>query len=88
MEKIKRKLIINILASMVIVVGVLTFYSTFSMNTEYVFESDVYSINDGYIEDISINTSIDLYYKYFDIDNCSIKVMDKNNNETSTKKQR
>lgn len=84
MNKAKRRLIINILAGMVIVVSVLTFYSTFSMDTEYVFKSDVYDISDGYIEGISINTSIDLFYKYFDMDNCSIKVMDKDNKEVSS----
>lgn len=79
MGKTKVKLIINILVGFVIVACVLTFYNTFSLDTEYKFESAVYDIGDGYIENVSSNTSVELYLKYFDVDNCSISVVDKNN---------
>ena len=81
MLKGKKQLIISIFMGIVIVFGVLTFYSTFSLNNNYRFESLVYDIKDNYIMNISSNTSISLYYKYFEIDNCSIKVVDRNNDE-------
>lgn len=79
--KVKRKLFFNILVGIVIVFCVLTFYSTFSMDNNYKFESMVYDIEDNYIKNVSSNTSVELYYKYFDMEDCSIKVVDKNNDE-------
>lgn len=84
MWKIKARMITNILVGFVFVVFVLNFYNTFSMNTEYSFSSSVYNVGEDYIEGISVNTSLELYLKYFDIDNCSIKVVDKNNKELSS----
>ena len=81
MWKTKRRLILNILVGFIFVGVILTFYSTFSFDNEYDFSSVVYKIDGGYIKDISVNTSVELFVKYFDMDNCSIKVMDKNNEE-------
>lgn len=76
MFKMRKKLIINILVGLVFVGVVLTFYTTFSLDTEYVFGSVVYDIGDDYITLVSPNTSVGLFYKYFDMENCSIKVFD------------
>lgn len=81
MWKTKKQLIINILVGLIFVGVVLTFYTTFSMDTDYSFESDVYDINDKYIKNISVNTDIALFIKYFDLDNCTIKVFDINDEE-------
>lgn len=81
MDKTKRRMVFNILFGLVCVFVVLSFYGTFSLNTDYKFVSDVYSVKDGYIEGISVNTSVDLFKKYFDVSNCSIKVVDRDNNE-------
>lgn len=79
--KIKRRGIFNILTGLIVVFFVLTFYSTFSLDTSYVFESKFYDISNDYINGISPNTSIELYNKYFDMDNCYIKVVDLDNND-------
>lgn len=84
MLKNKKKLIIDVLIGFVFLFIVLSFYSTFSMDTEYKFESMVYDIEDKYIMNVSVNTSVDLYKKYFDIDNCVIKVVDLDNNEITS----
>ena len=84
MDKVKRRLVFNILLGLVCVLVVLSVYSTFSLNTDYKFVSDVYLVNGGYIEGISVNTSVDLFKKYFDVSNCSIKVMDRENNEITS----
>ena len=84
MWKTKGRTILNILVGVVFVVVIFNFYNTFSMDTEYSFLSSVYNIGDEYIEGISVNTSVELYLKYFDIDNCSIKVVDENNKELSS----
>lgn len=80
----KKKIVVNVLIGLVFLFGVLTFYSTFSMDTDYVFDSLVYDIEDGYIEGISPNTSIELYLDYFDLENCSIEVVGANNEELLT----
>lgn len=81
MLKAKKKLIANVLIGLVFIFVILSFYNTFSMDTEYQFESMVYDIEDAYIKNVSVNTSVELYKKYFDIDNCVIKVVDKGNKE-------
>lgn len=83
MDKKRKVMIINIVVGMVFLVIILTFYNTFSLEDGYRIESIVYEINNNYISNISPNTSIDLFKKYFEIDNCYIKVMDSNNNEVT-----
>ena len=81
MFKTKRKLIINILFGIIFVLVILSFYTTFSLDNDHKFESLVYDIDDSYIKNVSTNTSIELYSKYFDMNKCSIKVVDLNNEE-------
>lgn len=77
--KIKKRSVFNVLIGLIVIGCMFTFYTTFSMNNNYKFESKFYNIEDNYIKGISSNTSIELYSKYFDMDNCSIKVIDENN---------
>lgn len=57
----------------------ISFYATFSLNEGvYSFKSLVYNIGDNYIEDVSVNTEVSLFYKYFDLDNCRIEVVNSN----------
>ena len=79
MNGVKKKLIVNIFVGFVIIFFVLTFYNTFSLSNDYKFDSMVYDVDNGYIKDISVNTTVELFVKYFDINNCSISVVDKNN---------
>ena len=65
--RISSKLVVNIFVGVLFVIGILTFYNTFSFDNEYVFDSLVYDINNGYINGVSSNTSVGLYYKYFDM---------------------
>lgn len=77
----KVKMGLNVFIGLIFLFIVYSFYTTFSMDTDYKFESVVYDINDNYIENVSPYTSVDLYYKYFEMDDCSIKVYDSNNEE-------
>lgn len=55
----------------------ITFYSTFSLvDNDLEFESLIYDIGEEYIEDISVNTDVSLFFKYFDIKNGHIEVVD------------
>lgn len=77
----KRKLLFNILVGIIFLACVLTFYSTFSLEDDYKFESEVYDIHGGYIDMISPYTSVDLFTNYFDVSDCYIKVVDRANKE-------
>lgn len=84
MEKINKKkfrMIFNVVIGIVFVLVIYNFYTTFSLESDYQFASLVYQINDNYIEGVSPYTEVDLFYKYFDMENCSIKVMDNDNQE-------
>jgi len=73
-----KKIIKPLLVSIIFIGITVLFYSNFSLATNYQFTSNNYKINNGYIYNISPNTTIELYKKYFDINNYKIKV------ETST----
>ena len=60
---------------------VLTFYTTFSLEDSYLFGSVVYQIGDGKIDGISPYTEIGLFRDYFDLENCNIRVVNKENEE-------
>ncbi len=77
----KQKTIISIIIGGIFLGIVLTFYTTFSLEEEYLFQSPVYSIKDNFIEGISPNTDIELFYHYFDLEDCSLKVLTNGNNE-------
>ena len=76
-NKIK-KLSLSIVFGFLFMFVILTFYNTFSLEDGYLFDSEVYNIDGNYILGISSKTDIDLFYKYFDLDNCSIEVVDEN----------
>lgn len=83
MSKKSKVMIINVVVGLIFLIIIFAFYSTFSLEDGYKIESIVYNIEDNYISDISPNTGIELFKKYFDIENCYIKVMDNNNNEVT-----
>lgn len=76
-----RKIAVSILLGIVFMIIVATFYYTFSLDDGYQIMSQVYSIKDGMIEDISPYTSVSLFKKYFDLENCSLRVVDTENHE-------
>ena len=55
---------------------------TFASNLE--FDSKIYSISNNTITNISPNTSINLYKKYFDINNGYLKIINENNEEITS----
>lgn len=77
----KTKMVLNVFIGFIFLFITYNFYTTFSMDNDYKFESVVYDIKDNYIERVSPYTKAYLYYKYFDLEDCSIKVYDKNNEE-------
>lgn len=72
----KKRVIINIIVGIIFLVVVFTFYTTFSLGEEYHFESPVYSIEDGYIYGISPNTEVSLFRDYFELENCTLQIVD------------
>lgn len=79
MLKNKRRIILNVLIGVVFLVTIFKFYTTFSLSNDYIIESSVYDIQDGYIENISSYTDVSLFVKYFELENCSIEVVDSSN---------
>ena len=66
----------------IIFIGItVLFYSNFSLSTIYIFKSRIYKIEDNHIYNISPNTNIELYKKYFDIKNYKLKIENPNSNE-------
>ena len=80
----KKKLVFSIIIGIIFIIGIVSFYTTFSLDEEYSFGSDIYSIKEGNILNISPNTDISLFYQYFDLENCTLKVVDWNNHELTS----
>lgn len=78
---IKITIIPIILIIIIFLIILLTIIKTYSLDSEISYESPIYKIEDNYIYNISPYTSISLYKKYFDLENCSIEVVDENNNK-------
>ena len=78
----KRK---RIVISTISIIIILTFISIFilirnkTIANDIIFTSKNYHIEDNIITNISPNTDISLYYKYFDIENCRIILTNENN---------
>ena len=77
----KRKIISRVLLGLLFIGLMYNFYTTFSLNDDYSFKSDVYLIEDGMIKNISPYTDIKLFLEYFDIENCTIAIKTKDNQE-------
>ncbi len=77
----KKKTIVSVLMGMIFIVIIITFYSTFSLETQYQIQSDIYVIEDGMILNVSPNTSVEVFLQYFDLDNCTMQVVDDSNHE-------
>lgn len=80
----KKKIYIRVILGIIFLGIIFTFYTTFSLEEDYTFQSEVYTIKDGYIENISPYTNIELFKEYFDLQNCTIKVIDENQKEITT----
>lgn len=76
-----KKLSFSILFGLIFISVVFSFYNTFSLDDSYQFESGIYTIEGNYILGISSETDVELFYQYFDLDNCSIEVVDEEGNE-------
>ena len=77
----KSRMIFNVFIGVVFLVIIITFYSTFSLEDDYKIDSLVYDIGDGYIDGVSPYTDVSLYLKYFDLENCSVEVVDDDDNK-------
>lgn len=82
----KNKKLILIILAIILFIMIITLLivrkSTLANNTS--FSSEIYKIENNFIENISSQTSIELYKKYFDVENCNIKVFNENNQEITT----
>ena len=78
----------NILVSLVFILNFLIVLLstikkfTFASNIE--FKTDIYNISNNTITNISPNTSINLFKKYFDINNCYLKIINENDIELTS----
>ena len=80
---LKKNKIIKIMPLFIIITTSAITYNilyTYSLN-EYNFTSPIYNIEDKYIKNISTETDIKIFNDYFDLENCKIKVVDKDNKE-------
>lgn len=76
------KLFIYGFVSFVLGIISITFYKTFSLDDNaHQFDSLVYNVSDGYIENVSVNTKVSLFFDYFDIKGYSVFVFDKDGNK-------
>ena len=75
-----KKRILPIIVGILLLGIIYNFYTTFSLEDTYSFKSDVYEIEDGMIKNISPNTELDVFISYFTLENCTITIKDKNNN--------
>ena len=80
----RKKLVFSIIIGIIFIIGIVSFYTTFSLDEEYSFGSDIYSIKGGNILNISPNTDVSLFYQYFDLENCTLKVVDRNKKEITS----
>jgi len=76
----KRESKFIVMSSLIVVIIFLIFVSNFSSTLslegeEYKFDSLIYDISEDYIENISINTSVELFNKHFNLENCTIEVV-------------
>ena len=76
--------IIGIVIGVIFIIGIITFYYTFSLGDDYQFSSEVYLVENGYIKNISPYTDVSLFKKYFDYKNCYIKVVSKSNDDITS----
>lgn len=75
----KTIVLLSFFVSISFIIFISNFSNTYSLDySNYKFKSDIYSINNNYIENISIDTNIELFKKYFDFNNCYIEVTDNN----------
>jgi len=84
MKKIRKKMIFDIFIGLIFLLGIFKFYTTFSLGDEYRIESVVYQIKDGYIKGVSPYTDISLFIEYFELENCSIEVVDLQNQQITS----
>lgn len=87
MKKNLKLIIISLILMILIIILTAIFIiirSTFSLDDNLKFTTEVYKIEDNYIKNISPNTTIELFKEYFDISDCTIKVVNENNQEINT----
>ena len=75
----KKKKIISIFVGLIFIIIIYNFYTTFSLGTDYKFESRVYNITEGFINNISPNTNISTFIDNLDTENCTISIEYNNN---------
>lgn len=83
----KKNQVLLIIIAIIITIFILVIIiqkNTFSLENNIIFTSEIYTIEDNYIKNISPNTTKELYKDYFDLTNCYIKVVDSNNQEITT----
>lgn len=82
--KLKVKNLILISIVLIILITILSLIRNYTLADNITFESQIYTIEKNYIKNISPNTTIDLYKSYFEINNCSLKIVDGNNEEITS----
>ncbi len=81
MKKKKNNYLIPIAAILVFLIVLTSTIRKITLASDINISSQIYTINNNMITNISSNTSINLFKKYFDLDNCYLKITDENNIE-------
>lgn len=84
MKKKNHKILIPIALVLIFLIVLLSTIRKFSLASDVNISSKIYKIENNTITNISPKTNIDLYKKYFDLDNCHIKVTNELNIELTS----
>ena len=80
-KKNKKTRIPSIIFILTILIILLIIIRKYTLASNINISSEIYKIEDNTIKNISIKTSKELFEKYFDLENCYLKVFNKNNEE-------
>ena len=84
MKKKKGKILIPTIFILIFLIVLISNIRKFSLATNINITSKIYLIENNIITNISSKTNIDLYKKYFDLDNCYIKITNESNEEINS----
>lgn len=84
MKKKSTNILISLVFILTFLIVLLSTIKRFSLAADADFNTEIYTINNNIITGISPNTSTNLFKKYFDLNNCYLKITDENNIEISS----
>ena len=78
MKKKRTNILVSLVFILTFLIVLLSTIKKFTFASNIEFKTDIYNISNNTITNISPNTSINLFKKYFDINNCYLKIINEN----------